>query len=176
MPVQRLNICRRIILATEGKGKNNTRYNQMPSPVNCHDLSGWCFSQPNQFLAELYANVAATPVNHIRISPVYLFSIVIVFYSRKNPRKRSGCSRIGYTRMASLCCIVSRNRTVLLWTYRCQLFQPMLLRHTGITSDRSTRSIAGTKRYAILRSVFQTFILKGWNFVGKGLEIIRTSG
>jgi hypothetical protein len=39
-----------------------------------------------------------------------------------------------------------------------------------------TRSAVGTKRYAVLGSVFQTFKLKGWNFVGKGLEIIRTSG
>jgi len=39
-----------------------------------------------------------------------------------------------------------------------------------------TRSAEGTKRYAVLASVFQTLKLKGSNFVGKGLEIIQTSG
>ena len=39
-----------------------------------------------------------------------------------------------------------------------------------------TRSAEGTKRYAELASVVQTLKLKGSNFVGKGLEIIRTSG
>jgi len=39
-----------------------------------------------------------------------------------------------------------------------------------------TRSAIGTKRYAVLGSVFQTFKLRGWNFIGKGFEIIHTSG
>jgi len=39
-----------------------------------------------------------------------------------------------------------------------------------------TRSAEGTRRYAVLGSVFQTLKLKGLNFVGKGLEIIQTSG
>ncbi len=39
-----------------------------------------------------------------------------------------------------------------------------------------TKSEVGTKRYAVLGSVFQTLKLNGCNFVGKGLEIIQTSG
>ncbi len=38
-----------------------------------------------------------------------------------------------------------------------------------------TKSPKGTNRYAVLASVFQTLKLRGYNCVGKGLEIIQTS-